>query len=152
TDGAVEATIEPLTEIAQFREWTRDLGMQHLDALVPELMALGSGRSKPLPIPVRHNSAESRSGAVRLTVPDGFEVTPAELPFSELAADEVTTLEFELTNTDDTLPTANRAPDRGAYPVTVHAVTDAGTADRGVVLNLVPTHEVVRALEPPAVD
>lgn len=152
TAGAVEATIEPLTEIAQFREWTRELGMQHLDALVPELMALGSGRSKPLTIQVRNNSGQAHTGSVRLTLPDGFAATPAEVTFSGLAAGEVATVEFELTNTDSTLPTANRAPDRGAYPVTVHAVTDAGTADRNVVLNLVPTHEVVRAEESPVVD
>ena len=39
--GALEASIEPLEEIREFREWTENLDLKHLDALVPELFAVG---------------------------------------------------------------------------------------------------------------
>ncbi len=150
--GDVEATIAPLEEIKSFRDWTAELGMKHLDVLVPELFALGQGRTRTLDVVVENFSGETRSGTVSLTLPDGFSATPAEQPYSGLAAGKTATVSFEVTNTDTSIPTANRAPNKGSWPVTVTATSEKGTAAREVTMNLVPAYAVTRAATPPTVD
>ncbi|OJU39031.1 MAG: hypothetical protein BGN97_12785 [Microbacterium sp. 69-10] len=108
--GAVEATIRPLEEIQEFRSWTAGLGMKHLDVLVPELFPVGQGRTRTLEVIVENFSAQSRSGSVSLTLPAGFAASPAQQSYSGLAAGATTTVSFEVTNTDTSIPTANRAP------------------------------------------
>ncbi|QMU96685.1 GlcNAc-PI de-N-acetylase [Microbacterium esteraromaticum] len=150
--GAVEATIRPLDEIQEFRSWTAGLGMKHLDVLVPELFAIGQGRTRTLEIVVENFSSQTRSGAVALTLPTGFTASPAQKSYSGLAAGKTTTVAFEVTNTDTTIPTANRAPNKGSWPVTVSATSEAGTAERAVTMNLVPTYAVQRASTAPVID
>ncbi len=150
--GAVEATIRPLDEIQEFRSWTDGLGMKQLDVLVPELFAVGQGRTRTLDVIVENFSAQSRSGSVSLTLPAGFTASPAQQPYSGLAAGQTTTVSFEVTNTDTSIPTANRAPNKGSWPVKVTASSEAGTAERAVTMNLVPTYAVQRAASAPVID
>ena len=150
--GAVEATISPLPEIRLFREWTAGLGMKHLDVLVPELFPVGQGRTRPLDVVVQNFSEQVRSGSVSLELPAGFSASPAELPYAGLAAGATATLTFDVANTDTAIPTANRAGNGGNWPVTVRAVSDAGTAARSVTMNLVPAYAVQRADVAPVLD
>lgn len=150
--GAVEATIEPLEEIRDFRAWTRKVGMKHLDALVPELMAIGQGRSREVTVLVENYSTVDQGGSVSVTVPSGFTTAPTARAFSRLAAGSSGRLTFTMTNTDPTLPTANRGPNAGAWPVDITATTEGLTATRRVTLNLVPSHAVSRTAITPAVD
>ena len=150
--GAVEASIKPLEEIQQFRDWTRSLNVKHLDVLVPELMSMGSGRTRDLEIVIENFSEAPASGSIAVKLPEGFAANPATLDYSNLAGGATTSLTLELTNTDVTLPTANRAPNNGAYPVRITATSAAGTATRNVILNLVPTYAVQRASVSPTMD
>ncbi|WP_353112734.1 PIG-L family deacetylase [Microbacterium sp.] len=150
--GAVEATIRPLEEIQSFRDWTAKLGMKHLDVLVPELFPLGQGRTRKLDVVVENFSAQTRSGSVSLTLPAGFAAAPAQLRYSGLAAGKTTTVTFDVTNTDTSIPTANRAENKGSWPVTVTATSEAGSAARAVTMNLVPTYAVQRAAVAPTLD
>ncbi|MDQ0614751.1 LmbE family N-acetylglucosaminyl deacetylase [Microbacterium sp. W4I4] len=150
--GAVEATIRPLEEIQAFRAWTAKLDVKHLDVLVPELFAIGQGRTRTLEIVVENFSAQSRSGSVSLTLPAGFTATPAQKSYSGLAAGETTTVSFEVTNVDTSIPTANRAPNKGSWPVTVIATSEAGSAERAVTMNLLPTFAVQRTASAPTID
>lgn len=150
--GGVEATIQPLEEIQSFRTWTAGLGMKHLDVLVPELFPLGQGRTRTLDVVVENFSAAAQSGTVALTLPAGFTATPAQQPYTGLDAGKTTTVSFEVANTDTSLPTANRAPNKGSWPVVVAATSEAGTAERAVTMNLVPTYAVTRAAVAPTVD
>ncbi len=150
--GAVESTITPLEEIQSFRSWTKGLNMKHLDVLLPELFPLGQGRTRTLDIVVENFSSTTQSGSVSLTLPAGFEASPASVPYSGLAAGTTTTVSFEVTNTDTTLPTANRGPNGGSWPVSVVATSSGGTATREVVMNLVPSYEVQRAATTPVID
>src|SRR5699024_10386462 len=84
--GALESTIEPLEEIGEFRDWTRSLDMKHLDALVPELFAVGQGRTRELTIVTHNYSAQNRDGTVEIGVPEGFEVSPSHLEVDTVAA------------------------------------------------------------------
>ncbi|UNK70995.1 PIG-L family deacetylase [Microbacterium sp. H1-D42] len=149
--GAVEATIRPLEEIQAFRDWTAGLGMKHLDVLVPELFPLGQGRTKALEIVVENFSSQSRSGSVALTLPAGFSASASQ-QYAGLAAGKTATLTFDVTNVDTSIPTANRASNKGNWPVTITATSESGTAERDVTMNLVPTYAVQRAGTAPAID
>ncbi|WP_402839728.1 PIG-L family deacetylase [Microbacterium sp. GXS0129] len=150
--GAVEATIEPLEEIQSFREWTAGLGMKHLDVLVPELFAVGQGRTRELAVTVENLSGTAQSGAVSITLPAGFSAQPAEQKFADLAAGKTESVIFEVRNDDTSIPTANRAENKGEWPVMVAATSGAGVAERAVTMNLVPTYAVTRTSSPPVID
>ncbi|UQN28508.1 sugar-binding protein [Brachybacterium kimchii] len=134
--GPVRAGLAPRSEIAQFLDWTDDLGMQRLDALVPTQHALGSGLARTLDVEARNLTDEARSADVELTLPAGITADPATLTVASIPAHGTKTVQVTLENTDASLPTANRAPHGGVYPVTVRAVSD-GTAHvekQGLVL------------------
>lgn len=150
--GALESTIEPLTEIGEFREWTAKWGLKHLDALVPELFAVGQGRTRTLRILTRNLSSSPRGGTVEITVPEGFEVSPTTLEIASIAPGEETTQVVEVSNTDASIPAANRAEDRGAWPVTLRADSEGSSAQRSVTMNLVPSYAAQRAATAPTID
>ncbi|QIK73575.1 GlcNAc-PI de-N-acetylase [Propioniciclava coleopterorum] len=150
--GAVEASVKPLPEIQEFRNWTAALGFKHLDVLVPELFAVGQGRTRDLEIVVENFSNQSQSGDVAITMPSGFAITPRSLPYSGLAAGKTTSLAFKASNTDTSIPTANRPANKGSWPVGVHATSSLGSADRNVTMNLVPTHAVQKAAVAPVIN
>lgn len=150
--GAVEATIKPLPEIQEFRDWTARIGFKHLDVLVPELFAVGQGRTRDLEIVVQNYSDRSQSGHVAITMPRGFAITPGSLRYSGLAAGSTMSLAFQASNTDTSIPTANRPANKGSWPVLVHATSSQGSADRTVTMNLVPTYAVQRAAVAPMIN
>src|SRR5699024_1148922 len=150
--GARASTIEPLEEIGEFRDWTRSLDMKHLAALVPELFAVGQGRTRELTIVTHNYSAQNRDGTVEIGVPEGFEVSPSHLEVDTVAAGEEVVHTVEVSSTDTSIPAANRAEDEGAWPVTIRAESQSSSAERTVTMNLVPSHTVERASTPPTVD
>ena len=150
--GALESTIEPLEEIGEFRDWTQDLGLKHLDALVPELFAVGLGRTRDLEIVTRNYSSQARSGTVEIAVTEGFEVSPAHLEIDSVSPGEEVTHTVEVTSTDTSIPAANRAEDKGAWPVTISTMSESSSAERTVTMNLVPSCTVERASTPPTID
>ncbi|ACU84350.1 uncharacterized LmbE-like protein [Brachybacterium faecium DSM 4810] len=150
--GALEASIEPLEEIREFREWTEELGLKHLDALVPELFAVGQGRARDLAITVRNYSTQELSGSVEVDVPEGFTAAPPALDTGSVTAGGSTSLSVEIANTDESLPTANRAENEGSWPVDLHTSTDGSTAERTVTMNLVPSRAIERADSAPVID
>ncbi|HEX7351383.1 sugar-binding protein [Brachybacterium sp.] len=139
TAGYVEAGLEDRPEIAEFLEWTAELGMQRLDALVPARYTLGSGRAETVEVVVRNHSADVQDAEVMLELPDGITAEPAELRVEGVPAQGEKRVEVRLENTDESLPTANRAPDGGVYPVTVTATAAGVTAPVAQGLYLVPS-------------
>ncbi|MDN5686210.1 MAG: PIG-L family deacetylase [Brachybacterium sp.] len=150
--GALEATIAPLEEIGEFRDWTASLGLEHLDALVPALFAIGQGRTRELAIDIVNHSTRSRSGTLEIDVPEGFEVRPARLDVEAVDAGGSTSVIVEMTNSDTSIPPANRADDEGAWPVQITAATDGSSAQRTVTMNLVPSRVIERAPSTPVID
>ena len=74
------------------------------------------------------------------------------MPYSGLAAGQRTSLAFKASNTDTSIPTANRPANKGSWPVLVHATSSQGSADRNVTMNLVPTYAVQRAAVAPTIN
>ncbi|GAA1484020.1 sugar-binding protein [Brachybacterium fresconis] len=138
TAGPVEAGLAERPEIAEFLAWTEELGMQRLDTLVPTRRAIGSGRAETLEVVARNLSEAEQDAEVVLDLPEGFAVDPAQLLVEAIPAGGESTVEVRIENTDASLPTANRAPDGGVYPVTVTATAAGVTAPRSQGLHLVP--------------
>lgn len=136
--GPVEAVLENRPEVQDFLTWTEERGLQHLDALVPTRRSLPSGGTERLAVLVRNHAADVRSASITIELPEGFAADPAELEAADLAPGETRRLEVDVTNTDPSLPTANRAPDGGVYPVTVRASADGVTSATEQGLHLVP--------------
>lgn len=150
--GALESTIAPLEEIGDFRDWTRELSITHLDTLVPELFAVGQGRSRELTIITRNLSSQSRGGTVEITVPDGFEASPAQLEITAVGSGEDVTHTVTVISTDSSLPAANRSEDAGSWPVTIRTDSEGVAAERMVTMNLVPSFSAQRAVSAPSID
>ena len=138
TAGVVEAGIADRAEIAAFLEWTEELGMQRLDALVPTRRSLGQGRAEEFEIVVRNRSEQVQDAEVTLALPDGFTAEPAQLLVEDVPALGESTATVRIENTDPSLPTANRAPDGGVYAVTVTASAGGVAAATAQGLHLVP--------------
>lgn len=150
--GALESTIAPLEEIGEFRDWTRALDIKHLDALVPELFAVGQGRTRTLEIITRNLSSRERGGSVEIMVPEGFEVSPARLEIAAVGPGDEVSHTVEVTSTDTSLPAANRSEDEGAWPVTIRADSEGSASERAVTMNLVPSLSAQRAVTAPSID
>lgn len=151
-EAGVTGTLEPLQEVAYFREWVQQVEMPSLDNLIFPVFSMGVGESTEITVDVHNNGADVASGTVTLELPAGFAAEPASADFADLAADGTATVTFSVTNTDAALPTSNEGGEGGNYPFSI--VTTAGdvasTEQAGI--NLVPTAVVPVAETAPAVD
>ncbi|MEV5890412.1 sugar-binding protein [Nonomuraea fuscirosea] len=146
---SVRGEQQPLPQVAQYREWTGEIGVPQLDGLVTPVLTLPSGGSGQVGVVVTNVSGATRSGTVRLTLPAGFTADRAEAPYSELAAGESATVPFTVTNADPALKTSNEG---GDYAYTITTTSEDGTATSRPALELVPAATVPRAASAPAVD
>ncbi|TDE11499.1 sugar-binding protein [Jiangella asiatica] len=147
----VRGTLEPLPEIARFREWTAANRVQHLDSLILPLLALGSGLSREIRVDLANTGDHPHSGTVTLSAPAGFSVTPASRNYQDLAPGGTGAVTFTVTNTDPSLPTSNRAPNDGRYPIQIVTTYDGGSGTEDAALLLVPALSLEKAATPPRV-
>ncbi|WCN83267.1 sugar-binding protein [Micromonospora sp. LH3U1] len=148
----VRGTLEPLEEIADFREWAVRNKTQQLDALIESLLNIPSGGTRSVKVNLTNHSSRAQSGAVKLNLPAGFSAAEQQLPYSGLQPGARSSVTFTVTNTDTSLPTANRAPDNGAYRVGIETSYNGGSATEPGVFNLVPVTTIPRASTAPSVD
>ncbi len=148
----VVATVEPLPQVAHYRQWVRELGVEQIDNLITPRLSLGSGRSRDIRVDVTNTSTEARDAEVTLTLPAGFAVDPASQPVDDLAAGASTSVTFSVTNTDESLPTANQGGEGGDYAMTVTTTSAGETATQQAALNLVPTTTIEAVAATPTVD
>ncbi|WP_084470372.1 PIG-L family deacetylase [Jiangella gansuensis] len=148
----VRGTLEPLPEIEQFRTWTAANGVEHLNSLILPLLALGSGLSREVRVDLTNTGERPQSGTVTLSAPDGFSVSPASQDYQDLAPGGTGAVTFTVTNTDTSLPTSNRAPDDGRYPIEITTTYDGGSGTQAAALLLVPALSLVKATTPPRVS
>ena len=148
----VRGTLEPLPEVGNFREWTVENNVQSLDALIPSILPIPSGGTRTVRVDLKNYSNAAQSGTVALQLPAGFTVAEPSRSYSDLAAGATTSVSFTVTNSDASLPTANRAPNDGAYQVRIATGFNGGSATENGVFNLVPVTTVPKAATAPAVD
>ncbi|WP_117208146.1 sugar-binding protein [Allorhizocola rhizosphaerae] len=148
----VRGTLEPLPEIGLFRQWTERNNVQALDALIASMMSISSGGTRSVRVDLTNHSQQTQSGTVKLNLPAGFAAAQAQQSYSGLAPGARTSVTFTVTNTDASLPTANRAPNDGAYPVQIETSYTGGSATERGVFNLVPVTTIPKTGTAPIVD
>ncbi|GAA2584766.1 sugar-binding protein [Dactylosporangium fulvum] len=148
----VRGTLEPLPEVGDFREWTQRNKVQSLDALIESMLSIPSGGTRPIRVDLTNHSNQVQSGSVKLNVPAGFAVAEAQQSYSGLQPGARGSVTFTVTNTDASLPTANRAPNDGRYPVQIETSYAGGSAVQPGVLNIVPVTSIPKAATAPVVD
>ncbi|MGS2619613.1 sugar-binding protein [Micromonospora sp. LZ34] len=144
----VRGTLEPLPEVSDFREWTQANRVQSLDALIDSMLSIPSGGTRPIRVDLTNHSDQVQAGTVKLTVPPGFAVAEAQQSYSGLQPGARDSVTFTVTNTDASLPTSNRAPNNGAYPVRIETSYVDGSAVEPGILNLVPVTTIPKAAAP----
>ncbi len=148
----VRGTLEPLPEVGSFRQWTERNNVQSLDALIASMLSIPSGGSRSVRIDLTNHSTQVQSGSVRLILPAGFSAEPAQQNYSALQPGAKGAVTFTVTNTDASLPTANRAPNDGAYPIKIETSFNGGVATEAGTLNLVPVTTIPKSATAPVVD
>lgn len=148
----VRGTLQPLAEVGSFREWTEENKVQSLDALISSLLNIPSGGTRPVRVDVTNHSSTVQAGTVKLNLPAGFTSAQAQQSYSGLQPAAKGSVTFDVTNTDTTLPTANRAPNDGAYQLQIETTYNGGSAVEKGAFNLVPTTTIVAAPATPVVD
>jgi LmbE family N-acetylglucosaminyl deacetylase len=139
------------TEAQIFVDWAQDQKLPKLESLIDPLASVGTGRTEPVTVDVTNDGDTAASGTVQLDLADGFSAEPAIHTVDELAPGTTTSVTFDVTNTDTSLPTSNRAAG-GGYPFQV--VTELGDDAhvQDAVLELVPTTEIPMVDTAPEVD
>jgi LmbE family N-acetylglucosaminyl deacetylase len=144
---AVSGVLEPLPEIAQFREWTASSDVPQLGSLILPVTSIAVGDTEDVNVVLTNNSAEAQSGTVSIELPAGFEAAETTLPYDGLGAGESTTVTFSVTNVDSALATSNQGGEEGTYPLTITTESTAGQSVQQAGINLVPS-----AVVPPSTD
>lgn len=148
----VTGELEPLAEVAYFREWVEQVGVPQLDSLIFPVFSMGVGETRDIAVDVTNTSSEPASGTVTLELPAGFEAESATQEFGDLAPDATESLSFTLANTDESLLSSNEGGEEGTYAVTITTSTDDGDSVQDAGINLVPSTTVPKATATPVVD
>lgn len=153
----VTGTPELLPRVSDFEEWAGTAAQApEFQGLVLPVLSMGSGATRAVPVTVTNHGATAASGEVSLDLPDGFEADEATLAYADLAPGDSATVEFSVTNTDDTLATSNQGgtstPPNGDYAYTVRTTSAGGVDTTAAALELVPTTTIPEADAAPVVD
>jgi LmbE family N-acetylglucosaminyl deacetylase len=146
---AVRGVMEPLPEVAVFRQWVREAGYPQLDNLIAPVLTLGSGQSRDVRIDLTNSTSVTQSGTVTLGLPAGFAADELTKSYADLPAGGTGSVTFRVTNTDANLPNANTG---GTYPVTITTTSNGATSVQTGGLQLVPVTVIPRAGEGHHVD
>lgn len=149
----VSATLQPLSQVAQFREWAASIGASRLDNLIFPVASLGVGETREIRIDLNNAGETPQSGSVTLDLPEGFTADAESMPYTDLAPGGTGSVSFQVTNSDTSLATANEGGQLGNYPMAILATTDSGGQTRqDAALNLVPVTSIPQAAVAPTVD
>ena len=110
--------------------------------------SIGVGETITVPVDVHNWSGATQSGAVSLTLPANFTADAISKPYGALAPGEDATVEFELTNTDTSLP-ANQTPN---ITIATSYSAPAGSGSEALGMSIVPTTAIPQAGAAPQVD
>jgi LmbE family N-acetylglucosaminyl deacetylase len=108
--------------------------------------SMGIGETITVPVDVHNWSSDPQTGAVALTLPEGFTADATSKPYGTLAPGADATVEFELTSTHASLPAVQTA----TIPITTTFA--GGSASEDLTISLVPTTTIPEAAAVPQLD
>lgn len=135
---AVAGEQQPLPQVADFHRWADRVGVEQLKGIVKPVLTLRSGGARTVGVDVHNHDDVAHSGEVSLELPSGFSADGPKA-YTGLAPGETDRVEFTVTNTDATLPTANVGGVAGDYDHMIRTTSEAGTSTTPAALELVPT-------------
>lgn len=138
----VEAHLEALPQIAQFREWVEEAGAPQLDNLIKPVAPIGVGETKEFDVIVTNNTDQLQDATVTVLLAPGFTADSETLVASNLPGGETTTVTFTITNEDTTLPTSVEGGIEGDYLFDITVVAAGVSTTEQAGLNLVPVVSV----------
>lgn len=138
----VQANLEPLPQIAQFREWVQEVNAPQLDSLIKPVVSIGVGETREVDVTVTNNTDEAQTASVTVVLVEGFEADEETKAVPDLAGGESTTVTFAITNTDDSLATSVEGGIEGDYLLDIRTVGAGVATTEQAGLNLVPVVSV----------
>jgi hypothetical protein len=156
TDGVVRIVSPVEGRLARWGEWAEyDNWLESSAPLARRLgrsaalQSMGMGETKKITVDVHNWSTVAQTGDVTLTLPPDITAPSTTASYGTLAPGAGTTVTFDLTNTDTTLP-ANQVVD---IPIaTTYSAPAAGTGSETMSMAIVPTTTIPEAGAAPAVD
>lgn len=148
------ADIEPLPEVAHFREWVELIGEPQLDNLIFPVIAMGVGETRDVNVTVTNHTDTAASGTVEVTLPTGFSAESTSIEVADVPAQGSVDIALTLTNDDTALATSNEAGEEGSgfYPLTVTTTLDGQNDVSEAGINLVPSAVAPVAATAPTLD
>ncbi len=145
---AVEGRFHRWGKWAEYDQWleqtapaARRLGRS--DAV----QSIGVGKTITVPVDVHNWASTPQSGSVSVSPPSGFSVDSTSQDYGPLAPGDTTTVDFQLTNTDSSLP----ANQQTAMPITT-TFGGGGSSSETLQLSVVPVTAIPQASQAPTVD
>ncbi|CAN5282974.1 sugar-binding protein [soil metagenome] len=149
----VTGTVELHPDVARFREFVREIGVEQVDSQIKPRLAIGVGETRSLRVDLTNYTDAPQDGTVALDLPDGFSADAVSKPYTGLAPGADGAVTFAVTNTGTDLPTANSAPNGGDYDLAVTTTSTTGDAFQETgALNLVPVTTIPGATTAPVLD
>jgi LmbE family N-acetylglucosaminyl deacetylase len=145
----VEGHLEPLPQVAQFREWVETVDQPVLDSLIKPVTSMGVGETKDVVVNVTNNTGEEQDASVTLVLAEGF-TADSDSQGVTLGPNESTSVTFAVTNDDASLPTANQGGIDGDYLLDIRTVGNGVATTEVAGLDLVPAVTVSKAGSTPA--
>jgi LmbE family N-acetylglucosaminyl deacetylase len=145
----VEGRFQRWGKWEEYDSWLRDIAPQanRLGRSAAQ-QSIGVGETIALPVVVHNWSDRAQSGDVGLTLPAGFTADAASKPYGTLAPGADATVEFQLTNTETSLP-SDLGPD---ITITTSYSEPAGSGSENLDMSIVPTTSIPQAATAPHVD
>src|SRR5665811_1499880 len=144
----VEAHLQALPQIQQFREWVQEAGAPQLDNLLKPVVPIGVGETRNFDVEVTNNTGQLQDATVTALLAPGFTADSETLVVTSLPGGESTTITFEITNEDTTLPTSVEGGIEGDYLFDIRVVSEGVVTTEVAGLNLVPVVSVAPAGAP----
>jgi LmbE family N-acetylglucosaminyl deacetylase len=146
---AVEGRFQRWGKYAEYDQWVTQTAPQALRlGRSAAVQSIGAGETIPVPVDVHNWSTVAQSGSVSLALPAGFSADATTKAYAGLAPGADTTVTFQVTNSDPTLPKSTSYP----VPITTSYSTPASSSSETLSLDLVPVTVIPHAAQAPVLD
>lgn len=130
---------------AELDAWNEKNGV-HIYGRSPATANIGAGETKTVSVEVSNRTSDTQSGEVTLSVPEGFVVDKASKPFTGLAAETTTSVDFTVTHIDP------KAAGSQVVKFKATTTTASSTAEETLQMYLVPSTVVQELSKAPTID